>query len=100
MIEWFGAQGVYFFIAALYVWAIYALGRLPPSSSNNGRQTSVWADLRDGITYLKSVPIVLPLLGVAMVRIILGWSYRTLMPVYAEEVLLGRPCPPERLADP
>jgi MFS family permease len=86
-IEWFGAQGVYFFIAALYVWAIYALGRLPPSSSNNGRSTSVWTDLREGVTYLKSVPIVLPLLGIAIVRIMLGWSYRTLMPVYAQEVL-------------
>jgi len=87
MINWLGAQGVYFFIAALYGWAIFALSRLPHSSSNNGRQASVWADLREGVTYLKSVPIVLPLLGIATVRIILGWSYRTLMPVYAEEVL-------------
>jgi predicted MFS family arabinose efflux permease len=87
MIEWFGVQGVYLFIAALYVWAIFALSRLPPSRGSNGRKNSVWADLREGVTYLKRVPIVLPLLGIAAVRIVLGWSYRTLMPVYAEEVL-------------
>jgi MFS family permease len=86
IIEWTGAQGVYFFIAALYVWAIYALGRLPPSIST-GRNTSVWADLREGVVYLKTVPIIAPLLGIAIVRIMLGWSYRTLMPVYAKEVL-------------
>jgi MFS family permease len=87
VIKWFGAQGVYLFIAALYVWAIFALTRLPPSSSNNGRSTSVWADLREGLAYLKTVPIILPLLGIAIVRILLGWSYRTLMPVYAQEVM-------------
>jgi MFS family permease len=87
VIEWTGAQGVYFFIAALYVWAIFALGRLPPSSSHSSRKTSVWADLREGVVYLKTVPIIMPLLGIAIVRIMLGWSYRTLMPVYAEEVL-------------
>jgi MFS family permease len=87
VIEWVGAQGVYFFIAALYVWAIFALGRLPPSRSNNGRRSSVWADLREGVTYLRTVPAILPLLGIAIVRILLGWSYRTLMPVYAREVL-------------
>jgi MFS family permease len=32
-------------------------------------------------------PILLPLLGIAVVRVLLGWSYRTLMPVYATEVL-------------
>jgi MFS family permease len=87
VIEWFGAQGVYFFVAALYVWAIYALSRLPPGSSNINRRSSLWADLREGLTYLRTVPIVLPLLGIAIVRILLGWSYRTLMPVYAREVL-------------
>jgi MFS family permease len=88
VIEWVGAQGVYFFIAALYVGAIYALSRLPPSSSSNSKErTSVWADLREGVGYLKTVPIMLPLLGIAIVRILLGWSYRTLMPVYAREVL-------------
>jgi MFS family permease len=39
------------------------------------------------VGYLKTVPIMLPLLGIAIVRILLGWSYRTLMPVYAREVL-------------
>lgn len=87
VIEWFGAQGVYFGIAALYVWAIYALGRLPPSSSNNGRGTSVWADLGEGVAYLRTIPMILPLLSIAVVRILFGWSYRTLMPVYAKEVL-------------
>ena len=87
VIAWVGAEGVYFAIAALYVWAIFALSRLPPGTVANNTRTTAWADVRDGLRYLKVTPIILPLLGIAVVRVLLGWSYRTLMPVYATEVL-------------
>jgi MFS family permease len=87
VIAWIGAEGVYFAIAALYVWALFALSRLPPGGVANSGKTSAWADLRDGLHYLKVTPIILPLLGIAVVRVLFGWSYRTLMPVYATEVL-------------
>jgi hypothetical protein len=31
--------------------------------------------------------VLLPLLGLVVVRVILGWSYRTMLPVYASDVL-------------
>jgi MFS family permease len=82
-----GAEAVYFAIAALYIWALYALSRLPPGGTTNGGKTSMWADLGNGLRYLRCAPAILPLLGIATVRVLFGWSYRTLMPVYAEEVL-------------
>jgi MFS family permease len=82
-----GAEGVYFGIAALYVGALFALSRLPSGDGINVSQRSMWADLRDGVHYLQCTPIILPLLGIAVVRVLFGWSYRTLMPVYADQVL-------------
>jgi MFS family permease len=82
-----GAEGVYFGIAALYVGAVFALSQLPPCEATSGGRRSLWSDLGAGLRYLQCTPAILPLLGIAIVRVILGWSYRTLMPVYSEEVL-------------
>ena len=87
VIEWVGPEAVYFAIATLYACALFALGRLPPDDVISGDTTSVWLDLREGVRYLKMCPAILPLLAIVGVRVILGWSYRTLMPVYATEVL-------------
>jgi MFS family permease len=86
-IEWLGVEAVYLTIALLYAGAILALGRLPPDNVINRGTTSVWRDLREGISYLKTRPVILPLLAIVVVRVILGSSYTTLMPVYAKEVL-------------
>jgi MFS family permease len=87
VIDWVGAEAVYFTIAALYAGALLALGRLPPGDAPPARPTSVWRDLREGVRHLQVRPAILPLLVIAVVRVLLGWSYRTLMPVYASEVL-------------
>ena len=87
MIEWVGAEAVYFIIAAFYAGAVLALGRLPRDDVTHSGTTSVWRDLREGVRYLKLRPVILPLLAIVVVRVILGWSYSTLLPVYASSVL-------------
>jgi MFS family permease len=91
IIEWVGVESVYFVIAGLYILALYTLTRLPLGSNDAVRQSSLkssmWTNLREGLRYLKACPPLVPLLAASLVRVLLGWSYRTLMPVYAEEVL-------------
>ena len=86
-IELSGVETVYFAMAGLYMCAVFALTRLPLLGGVKLEGSSVWSDLRDGISYLRVAPALLPLMAIAVVRSVLGWSYRTLMPVYAEEVL-------------
>jgi MFS family permease len=86
-IEWVGAEAVYFAIATLYACALLALCRLPPGDVISGGTASVWRELGEGVRYLKVCPAIPPLLAIAVVRVLLGWSYRTLMPVYATKVL-------------
>lgn len=63
------------------------------SGSQDGRvglepgAPSVWADLVDGVRYLRSQPALMALVGIAFARMLVSWSYRTLMPVFADEVL-------------
>jgi MFS family permease len=86
-IDWVGAEAVYLTIAVLYAGALFALGRLPADDVIRRQATSVWGDLREGVHYLKIRPAIPPLLAIVVVRVILGWSYRTLMPVFASDVL-------------
>lgn len=87
VIDWTGAEAVYLTIAVLYAGALLALGRMPPDDVVSRGTTSIWGDLRQGVRYLKVRPAIPPLLAIVIVRVILGWSYRTLMPVYASDVL-------------
>jgi MFS family permease len=87
IIEWLGVESVYLIMTALYFYALYTVTRLPLTGNEKSHRTSMWIDLREGLRYLKVCAPLLPLLGIAMTRALLGWSYRTLMPVYAEEVM-------------
>ncbi len=72
-------------VIALFAGAGYTRVRslAPPQSS--GRH--VWAEVRDGLGLILAVPIVTMLLGLMIVVEILGFSYMSLLPVLAEDVL-------------
>ena len=71
-------------VIALFAGAGYTRVRsLAPQSS--GRH--VWAEVRDGLGLILAVPIVTMLLGLMIVVEILGFSYMSLLPVLAEDVL-------------
>ena len=86
-IDYLGVEAVYFTIAGLYLVALYAVTRLPTVDVERAHKASLWEDLREGVTYMRCTPSTLPLLGISLVRTLLGWAYRTLMPVYAREVM-------------
>jgi len=86
-IELVGVQSVFFCIVGLYIIALYTLTRLPQSDFAAAKQQTLVSGLKEGLDYLSLCPALIPLLGIAAVRCILGWTYRSLMPVYADEVL-------------
>jgi len=99
-ITWLGVESVYAAMVLLYISALLCLTRLPdlgstPQSPPLGHESrnaipanpSLWEDLTDGVSYLRSQPILVALIGIAFARTLLSWSYRTLMPVFADEVL-------------
>jgi hypothetical protein len=87
LIETVGVAGVYYTQALLYVLAVYTIVKLPLTGSANGSTASVWADLKDGIHYLRVSPALLVLLGLGLVRVLFVMPYRTLMPAFTRDVL-------------
>jgi MFS family permease len=86
-IELLGVETVYFVMAGLYAGALFAIIQLPATGVESDRSRSLWQDLSGGVAYLKVSPTMGLLLLVALARVLFGWSYRSLMPVYVEEVL-------------
>jgi MFS family permease len=66
--------------------AIYAM-HLAPHDATTARQSSVVANLREGLRYVRSTPVVLGLMISALVPSIFAQPYQTLMPVFQKDVL-------------
>jgi MFS family permease len=87
LIQATGAQGAYYVMAAFYIVALYTLTRIPRTGRGERLLTSVWADLWEGVRYMGAHPVLPSLLGLTMAWTLLGMSYRTFMPKYAQDVM-------------
>lgn len=87
LIESVGVAGVYYLQALLYLFAIVTIAKLPLTGAASTSRGSMWADLQDGIRYLKVSPALVVLLGLGLVRVLFVMPYRTLMPAFARDVL-------------
>jgi MFS family permease len=82
-----GAGSVYATIALLYALALFSISQLAVNDAVGASHGSLSSELRGGLQHLRTSPVIPTLLIIALVRVVLGWSYRTLMPVYAKEVM-------------
>ncbi|MFC1990261.1 MFS transporter [Chloroflexota bacterium] len=83
-----GIGGVYFTSAGVYVAALICtfMLRVPPVIARVGR-TSVWADMGETFRYISKEKTILSLLVLALVPMVFGMPYMTLMPIFADRVL-------------
>ena len=89
LIAAFGPGGNFFVQGLAYVCvmaAIYGM-QVAPHDAAAARQSSVWANLREGLSYVKSSSVVLALMISALVPSIFAQPYQTLMPVFQKDVL-------------
>jgi len=86
-IAWVGVGSVYIIVAGLCVGVLFSIAHLPLSGKINDSRGSLWVDLRDGARHARVSPLIPSLLAIAAVRVVLGYSSGTLMPVYAKDVL-------------
>jgi predicted MFS family arabinose efflux permease len=88
LIVWFGAAGNFFVQSAAYLGVLITiyLMHVPPTP-DEARRSSVSANLREGLLYVVSNPIVLTLMITALVPRIFAVPYQALMPVFQKDVL-------------
>lgn len=90
LIAWLGVSGNFFVQGCAYVCVLVSIGfmYLPPTETEGRpKQRSIWADLQEGLAYVRTTPPVFALLIAAMVPSIVAMPYQTLMPVIQKDVL-------------
>jgi MFS family permease len=87
LVQAVGVEGAYFTMGGFYLVALFCLTHLPTTGQGDETGTSVWADLREGVSYIWQRPILLALLGLALARVLFAMPYRTFMPKFAQDVM-------------
>jgi predicted MFS family arabinose efflux permease len=87
LVDRIGVEAVYLCIAVLYGLVFLTLFKLPLAGTTDPGTRSVWADLVDGVKYLRLCPVLIPLLALVFIRGFLAMPYRTFMPKYARDVM-------------
>jgi predicted MFS family arabinose efflux permease len=88
LIAAFGAGGNFFIQALAYVSVLAAIYAMQvPSGGAAARQASVFANLKEGLQYVRSNQVVLALMISALVPNIFAMPYQALMPVFQKDVL-------------
>ncbi len=105
LLVFIGIAGVYYIVVACYVAAAAALFMISvpkggeegvgvplwagasDQSRSRGLARAIWADLVEGLSYIRHSPLILSLLAMAFIPLAFGLPYMNLLPVFADEVL-------------
>jgi predicted MFS family arabinose efflux permease len=88
LILWFGSAGNFFVQGLAYAAVLVAMYWIEvPPTPGDARRSSALANLKEGLVYVWSNPIVFALMTAALVPRVFAIPYQTLMPVFQKDVL-------------
>ena len=88
LILWFGTAGNFFVQSLAYIGVLLAMYWIEiPPTPGEARRSSALANLKEGLVYVWSNPIVFALMTAALVPRVFAMPYQTLMPVFQKDVL-------------
>ena len=82
---------VYFAMTGMYVVAVIFIILMPRTSRITAIRRSVFADILEGLRYVKSRTTILLLLAFILIVILLSRPYMVLMPIFTEDILMVGP---------
>lgn len=90
LVSTLGLEGLFFIIAASYVLTTASLILMSPAGHKMASNSvSAWKGLTEGFDYLRGNRPIAALIGLGIFGGLVGFSYATLLPVFADEVFGG-----------
>ena len=84
-----GVDGAYYALAAMFVGSMLLTALLPKlESPRRDTQTTIMADLFDGLRYIRSTTSILLLLLLSMCTTMLAMPIRFILPIFAEDIFM------------
>ena len=88
LIVLFGLAGNFYIQSATYLFVMWMLYRMHiPERVRDANRSSVLSNLREGIRYVWSEPVVFSILATAMIPRLFAMPYQALMPIFQKDVL-------------
>lgn len=90
LIAWLGTAICFAIQSVGFLWALFMSYRMtipPPEEQPNRVKTSMGANILDGFTYIRSLPVLSGLMIMAAVPTVLAMPYLQMLPVFARDVL-------------
>jgi len=84
-------EAVYFAMTGMYIVAVIFMILMPRTSKITAIRRSVFADILEGLRYVKSRTTILLLLAFILLVILLSRPYMVLMPLFTEDILMVGP---------
>jgi predicted MFS family arabinose efflux permease len=86
-ISFIGFSGAYYIIAGCFAVTVLLLLRMPPEGAEprEGRGSAM-AEMKEGVRYVRGHETLRSILVMGFVLIVLGMPYRTLLPVFADDI--------------
>jgi MFS family permease len=91
LISFAGQAAGYLFFVLANVFCVVVFFRIKASGVPTRPPGHPWAELVEGLRYLRRTPDVLVIVGVAILTGVVGWTYIALMPLVSKDVLQGGP---------
>lgn len=90
LVNTLGLEGLFFIIAGAYVLTTASLMLMSPAGHKMASNSvSAWRGLTEGFEYLRDNRVIAALIGLGIFGGLVGLSYTTLLPVFADEVFKG-----------
>ena len=88
LIVLFGLAGNFYIQSATYLFVMWMIYRMHiPERVRDANRSSVLSNLREGIRYVWSEPVVFSILATAMIPRLFAMPYQALMPIFQKDVL-------------
>ena len=88
LIVLFGLAGNFYIQSASYLFVMWMIYRMHiPERVRDANRSSVLSNLREGIRYVWSEPVVFSILATAMIPRLFAMPYQALMPIFQKDVL-------------
>lgn len=91
MVRLWNIEGVFLFVGVAYALTAVMFAQVTPQpiARTDSRTAKPWSDLMAGFSYIKARGVIVTLIAIAVVTGILGSSFGTLLPVFADDILGG-----------
>ena len=89
LVDQIGFEAIYYLMTGLYLWAAVFMSFVPSPASRSisPAGSKALGQIKEGLGYLRTEPVLLFIVGFALVRMVFVLPYQNLLPIFTDDIL-------------